>query len=539
MTKYIFITGGVISSLGKGVTTASLAAILKARGIKVSVVKIDGYLNIDAGLMSPYEHGEVFVTSDGGETDLDLGNYERFIDAEMTKDNNITSGKIYQKILSKERRGEYLGKTVQYNPHVTDEIKDWLKRVGKPFDILLVEIGGIVGDFESMPFIEAARQMNLEDPKNCLFIHLALLLFVDYINENKTKPIQHSVKTMVGLGIQPNIIVCRISSQCKFVEIAKIARHTNIPEKCLFVSRDVDHKYIVPLMLHKQGLDTCVLNFLGLYDQFSEINMEQWSQLTLTLKNRNSLPKLKLAFVRKYIVNDDNYVSLIEALHHSALSLGRKLELVYVDSEEKNMYEKLDNCDCILIPGGWGARGTETKINAVTYAREKKIPFFGICYGFQLAVVEYGRSILKLEDCYSKEVKEDCKNPVIEEINFVIKEEKQDEGFNFPRKLRIGSRKIHLKKGTKIREYYGDKEFVNERYRHRYSFNLNYKKQFENHGLVFCAQNEDDNENTQECLELDDHPFFMAVQYHPEFLSRPFKPHPLLTAFLKAGVNNK
>lgn len=535
MVKFVFLTGGVISSLGKGITSASLGALFTARGLNTTIVKIDGYLNIDAGLMSPYEHGEVFVTADGGETDLDIGHYERFLGTHLSKNNNITSGKIYMSVIQKERRGEFLGKTVQVIPHITEEIKEWIFRVADGFDVCIVEIGGVVGDIESMAFLEAVRQIKLKKPQDCTFVHLALLPYIDYINENKTKPVQNSVKELLSKGIQPDIIICRTKNVMTEGEKEKIAMFSNVSDDCVFYSSDIESKYLVPHMLKDEEVDIRVLNKLGIFDK-KAIDFDEWERFGDRIKIKDSFPSVKIGFVRKYTTNTDNYVSLIEALIHSATSIERKIEMIYIDSESDQMVDELKKCDCILVPGGWGKRGIEGKIKAVQWARESDIPFLGICYGFQLAAVEYGRSIIGLNDCYSAEIKAECENPVIEEIKTVIKEESNDVGYHFPRKLRVGARTIQIKANTTLSKIYGGVETTSERYRHRYSFNLKYKQMFEEKGIVFSSFNNDDGECTQETLELPNHRFFIGVQYHPELLSTPFKPHPIITEFLKAAV---
>lgn len=531
MVKYIFLTGGVISSLGKGITSASLGALLSERNIKTTIIKIDGYLNLDAGLMSPYEHGEVFVTDDGAETDLDIGNYERFLNTSLTNKNNITSGKIYLEVIKKERRGEYLGKTVQVIPHVTNEIKNWIKNVSSGFDVSIIEIGGVVGDIESMSFIEAARQIYFENKRDCIFIHLALLPYLDFIKQNKTKPLQHSVKTLLSCGIQPDIIICRTNGSMTKEEKTKISYMTNLKEDCIFSSENVKNKYVVPYMFYQKKLDLKVMDILGI--KKNEIDIKNWVTMNNFIENKKKLPKIKVAIVKKYIENTDNYVSLFEALFHSSKELNVNVEIVNISSEEKNIYDELKKCNCVLIPGGWGIRGTEGKIKAVKYARENNIPFLGICLGFQMAVIEYGSNVLNLEDCSSREMHEDCKNPVVDKINTVIDEESNDEGMNFPRKIRVGARKVDVKENTLLKDLYKT-DFVHERYRHRYSFNLKYKEQFEKSGLVFSGSNSTKNMTTMECLELPGHKFFLGVQFHPEFKSKPFNSHPIFTRFIKS-----
>ena len=536
MTKFIFLTGGVISSLGKGTTAASLGALFIARGIKTTAIKIDGYLNVDAGLMSPYEHGEVFVTDDGAETDCDIGHYERFLHSNLTEKNNLTSGKIYISVLDKERKGYYLGKTVQIVPHVSNEIMEWIRKTSEGFELAIVELGGVAGDNESIPFIDAMRQIWQSQKKDSLFVHLALVPFIDCLNEYKTKPLQLSVRDLLSRGIQPELIICRTKGQLTNEQVSKISTFTNVDIDCIFYSPDVKIKYEVIQILKDQGTDLQILKKLQLEDKYKTINFDNWNNYIISIKERKCYPLIKLALVRKYITNSDNYVSLIEALNHAAIYLKLNLEIIYIDSDSNDLIETLANVNVILVPGGWGNRGVEGKISAVKYARENNIPYLGICYGFQVACIEFARNVLKLDDCHSQETNPECQNMIIREIKNVLQQEADDNEvlYKIPKKLRVGSRIINVKNGTQLKEIYG-KEQLKERFRHRYSFNVDYKNKFEEKGFIFSATNDQDEINTQEVFELPCNDFFMGVQYHPEFQSRPFEPNPLFVKFLKIG----
>jgi CTP synthase len=536
MVKYVFLTGGVISSLGKGTTAASLGALFIARGIKTTSIKIDGYLNVDAGLMSPYEHGEVFVTKDGAETDCDIGHYERFLHTDLTQNNNLTSGKIYLKVLDKERKGYYLGKTVQIIPHVSNEIQDWIKEISKDFEIVIVELGGVAGEVESIPFLDAMRQIWLKNRHDVVFVHLALLPHIDCLNEYKTKPVQHSVRDLLSKGVQPDIIICRTKGALSNGEVSKISMFTNVEEKSVFYSPDVNFKYQVIEIVKDQQIDLQILEKLKLLEKYPTIDFAQWEEFLYRYKNKASFKVVKLAFIRKYTTNSDNYVSLVEAVNHAAIELKIKLEIEYIDSDETNLLEKIKQCQCVLIPGGWGSRGTDGKIEAIRYARQNNIPFLGICLGFQLACIEYATNELKLEDANSIELKSTCLNPIIIEIKDVLGEDRQtDEGlFSMPKKLRVGARRVKIVADSFMSSIYQKSE-VSERFRHRYSFNLEYKEKFEARGMKFGGYNDEDTMNTMECLEIPDKDFFVAIQYHPEFLSRPFCPHPIFVSFLSAA----
>ena len=539
MTKFVFLTGGVISSLGKGTTAASLGALFLARGIKTSIIKIDGYLNVDAGLMSPYEHGEVFVTQDGAETDCDLGHYERFLHTSLSQINNLTSGKIYLKVLEKERRGHYLGKTVQIIPHVSNEIQEWICNVAKDYEVVIIELGGVAGEVESIPFLDAMRQIWLKNRENAIFLHLALLPLIGCLSEYKTKPVQHSVRDLLSRGVQPDMIICRTAGEIAAEEVAKIAMFTNVEEKHIFYSPDVKSKYLVIEILKNQEVDTKILKKLKIFDKYEKIDFSQWGEFIDRFKNQDKFQKIRLAFVRKYETNSDNYVSLIEALNHAAISLKLNLEIDYIGAEDDEIQEKLKGADCILIPGGWGSRGTDGKIAAINYARNNDIPFLGICLGFQLACVEFANNVIKLNDANSVEMNKDCENPVIIEIKDVLNEEKDanDVVFAMPNKLRVGARQINLKEDSLAKEIYQASQ-ISERFRHRYSFNVDYKNKFEEAGMTFGGTNVQDGVDTLELLEIKSKKFFLGVQFHPEFLSRPFTPHPIFLKFLEAAAKS-
>ena len=536
MVKFVFLTGGVISSLGKGTTAASLGALFVSRGIKTTSIKIDGYLNVDAGLMSPYEHGEVFVTHDGAETDCDIGHYERFLHEDLSQNNNLTSGKIYLKVLDKERRGFYLGKTVQIVPHVSEEIQEWIQEVAKNYEVVIIELGGVAGEVECIPFLDAMRQIWMTNKSDAVFVHLALLPHIDCLSEYKTKPVQHSVRDLLSKGVQPDIIICRTKGALSEGEVSKISKFTNVDEKSVFYSPDVSFKYQVIEIIKDQKIDLQILDKLKLLNQYPTINFERWEEFLVRYRNKASFRPVRVGFIRKYINNSDNYVSLVEALNHAAIELKLKLELEMIDAEDPEMFTQLKKCHSVLIPGGWGSRGTEGKIEAIKFARENNLPFLGICLGFQLACIEFARNCLKLEDPNSTEMESNCKNPIIIEIKEVLKEEapKDEALFSIPKKLRVGARKVKMTPGSELAKIYGKSE-VFERFRHRYSFNLEYQAKFEAAGVKFGGFNDQAGAKTMEALENPSQNFFMAIQYHPEFLSRPFEPHPIFVAFLKAA----
>lgn len=529
MTKYIVVTGGVISSLGKGITSASLALLLNMRGLKTTVIKMDPYINPDAGLMSPFEHGEVFVTFDGGETDLDLGNYERFLDHELSKENNITTGKVYLDVLRKERQGEYLGKTVQVIPHITDNIQERVRAIGKNFQVVIIEVGGVVGDIENIPFIEALRQIYLENKHSMIFLHLALVPFLDHIQENKTKPIQHSVRELLCKGIQPDIIVCRCKCKLEFSQRKKIAMFCNVSMDDVFVSYDTDNKYSVPRDLKDQKLEARIISKLGFLN-YNELQFSKWDSLLEKMRKLDEKPEVQLAVIKKYNASD-NYISLMEALKHAALFQNLKLKIVEVNSEDEDLLSQIKDVHGILIPGGWGSRGIEGKIAAIKFAREKNIPFLGICYGFQLAAVEFARNVLGLKDAMSTEIDPKTKSPVIIDLNTIISiENDYAQMMKVSSRLRLGSRTLKLKTESLAKRIYEENSEVVERFRHRYTLNPTFIEQFESGGMVFSGFGPEEEAQIVDILELPKHRFFIGVQFHPEYKTKIFKPHPI---FLK------
>ncbi len=526
MPKYVFVTGGVLSSLGKGVTASSLGALLEARGYKVTILKLDPYINVDPGTMSPFQHGEVFVTDDGAETDLDLGHYERFITTRMGKLNNITTGWIYNSVITKERRGDYLGATVQVIPHITDEIKHRLDEVGKGFDVVICEIGGTVGDIESLPFLEAMRQYRFDLGKqNALFIHVTLVPYLKAANEVKTKPTQHSVRELLETGIQADILVCRSEAPLDDSVKGKISLFSNVDPDHVVSAVDVSTIYEAPLRLYDEGLDTIALELLGLEDRKTDLS--QWIELNEKIKRPKQ--KVTIAITGKYITLADSYKSLAEAITHGGLANDVDIDFRWIDSELVNVesVEKLlTQCHGILTPGGFGERGIEGKVLAIKLAREKKIPFFGICLGMQCAVIEYARSICGLEGANSSEFDQDCKYPVID-----LMPDQQGQ-VNMGATMRLGSFPCQLRNRSLAHRAYGRQE-INERHRHRYEFNNNYRMKLEEAGLKFSGLSPDG--RLVEIVEIEDHPWFLAGQFHPEFKSSPREPHPLFTAFIKAA----
>jgi len=528
MPKYIVVTGGVLSGLGKGIVTSSIGFLLKSKGYKITAIKIDPYLNCDAGTMNPFQHGEVFVLDDGGEVDLDLGNYERFLDINLTRDNNITTGRVYKNVIEKERRGDYLGKTVQIVPHITNEIKEWIRRVADESgaDICVVEIGGTVGDIESMPFLEAVRQLHLEEGEsNVVFIHTTLVPILKVVGEQKTKPTQHSVKELRAIGISPDIIVARSPKPLEKSVKEKISLFCNVPSDAVFSSPDVECIYEVPLILEKQGITKHILRKLSM--KYRESNLEKWKKFVENAKNGRN--KIKIAMVGKYTALGDSYISILEAFRHASAELDAKPEVVWIEAETIEEGKKIGDVDAILVPGGFGARGVEGKIKTIEHARKNRIPFLGICFGFQLAVVEYGRNVLGLE-CHSTEVKDDTKHPIIMILpeQYGVKE--------MGGTMRLGSQPILIKEGTLAHKLYRKRE-IYERHRHRYEVNPDYIDALEKNGLVFSGIAED--KIRMEILELPDHPYFIASQFHPEFKSRPLKPAPLFYGFIDSAVGNK
>jgi len=538
MTRFIFITGGVVSSLGKGIASASLAAILEARGLKVTMLKLDPYINVDPGTMSPFQHGEVFVTEDGAETDLDLGHYERFINTRMSKKNNFTTGQVYEEVIRKERQGEYLGATVQVIPHITDQIKKNIIAGAGDADIAMVEIGGTVGDIESLPFMEAIRQMGVEmGHQHALFMHLTLLPYIPTAGELKTKPTQHSVKELRSIGIQPDILLCRAQSEIPENERKKIALFTNVELRAVISAIDADNIYRIPLLLHAQDLDSIVADKFGL--GIPEADLSEWEQVVESFTNPEH--EVKVAMVGKYIDLTEAYKSLNEALAHAGYKNKTKVKIVYIDSEkiETDGTDALAEVDAILVPGGFGERGVEGKIAAVKYARENKIPYLGICLGMQVAVIEYARHVAGLEGAHSTEFKKDAEYPVIalitEWLNAAGQLEKRDEASDMGGTMRLGGQECRLKDGTHARETYGT-DVILERHRHRYEFNNRYLEQLEKAGMVFSGMSMD--ETLVEVVELADHPWFLACQFHPEFTSTPRKGHPLFTSYIKAALSH-
>ena len=537
MTKYIFVTGGVVSSLGKGISAASLGAILESRHLRVTMIKLDPYINVDPGTMSPFQHGEVFVTNDGAETDLDLGHYERFISSKMSKKNNFTTGQIYDSVIKKERRGEYLGKTVQVIPHITDEIKLNIRNGAKGYDVAIVEVGGTVGDIESLPFLEAIRQMGFEEGKeNTCYIHLTLLPWIATAGELKTKPTQHSVKELREIGIQPDILLCRSERQLPEEERAKIALFTNVNPKAVISATDSDSIYRIPMMLHDQKIDDIVCEKFNITAK--KPNLNQWKKITELLDKATQ--KIDIAFVGKYVDLTESYKSLTEALIHAGIHKSTKIKIHFMDSEEieNKGISKLKEIDAILIPGGFGVRGTEGKIKAIQYARENKIPFLGICLGMQLAVVEFARNKANLDGANSTEFSKNPEHPLValitewqDESGMTIQ---RDEDSEMGGTMRLGAQKAPVKKDTLAFSIYGSE--VNERHRHRYEVNNGYVDKLIQSGLVVSARTP--KENLCEIIELPstDHPWFFGCQFHPEFTSNPKDAHPLFTSFIDAAI---
>ena len=536
MTQYIFITGGVASSLGKGLTSAALGALLQARGYTVRLRKLDPYLNVDPGTMNPFQHGEVFVTDDGTETDLDLGHYERFTDVPSTVDDNITTGQIYKRIIDKERKGKYLGGTVQIIPHVTDEIKEFILSDNGGVDFCLCEIGGTVGDIEGLPFIEAIRQLGNDLPTNkTSFVHLTLLPYIAAAGEVKTKPTQHSVKELRSIGIQPDILVCRCDRDISPSDRKKISIFCNVPEESVIQAIDVDTIYAAPKDLKDNGFDAAVLRSLGI-KKIPKVNLSKWNKVVKRIRNYDG--KVEIAVVGKYVELNDAYKSLFEALSHGGISNNVNVEIKRIDSEslkDKKSLTELNSVNGILVPGGFGQRGTEGKILSAKYARENNIPYFGICFGMQMAVIEAARNLLGIKNANSTEFGKTDK-PIVGLLTEWIKDtgiEKRDENSDYGGTMRLGSYPAELKKGSRIRRIYGKSKIV-ERHRHRYEVNLSYKDDLEKVGLKFVGMSPDG--LLPEIIEIQDHPWFIGVQFHPELKSRPFNPHPLFSSFIDAAI---
>jgi CTP synthase len=534
MSRFVFVTGGVVSSLGKGIAAASLGAILEARGLKVSMVKLDPYINVDPGTMSPFQHGEVFVTQDGTETDLDLGHYERFVRTTTGRNSNFTTGRIYERVIAKERRGDYLGATVQVIPHITDEIKRSVKLGAGDADVCMVEIGGTVGDIESLPFLEAIRQLGVElGRNNCVYMHLTLVPVVGGSGEIKTKPTQHSVKELRGIGIQPDVLLCRCSNPLPDEQRRKIALFTNVEERAVISAVDADDIYKIPLLLHEQGLDDIVVDKLHLAAQTSEL--PEWRQVVSAKANPDG--QVDIAMVGKYVQIRDSYISLNEALIHGGLKSRTRVNIHYIESTdiEQHGTRMLEGMDAILVPGGFGERGIEGKIQAVRFARERRVPYLGICLGMQIAVIEHARHVLGLPDANSTEFNRATTSPVIALItewqDAALGAQQRDERAGKGGTMRLGAQEIILGAGTLARELYG-KDSIQERHRHRFEFNNRYLERFQQVGFRFSGFSRD---NLVEIVELPGHPWFVATQFHPEFTSTPRDGHPLFTGFVRAA----
>lgn len=537
MTNFIFITGGVVSSLGKGIAAASLAAILEARGLSVTLIKLDPYINVDPGTMSPFQHGEVFVTNDGAETDLDLGHYERFVNTVMTKRNNFTSGKIYENVIKKERKGDYLGGTVQVIPHITNEIKRCIKLGADGFDVAMVEIGGTVGDIESLPFLEAIRQMRIElGSQRALFIHLTLVPYIATSGETKTKPTQHSVKELRSIGIQPDVLICRSEKTLSMADRAKIALFTNVDKDAVIPLEDAPSIYQIPMILHEQGLDDIVVKKLAL--NVKPADLSEWQRVVDMQKIQTMT--VKVAMVGKYIELNDAYKSINEALLHAGIHTQTKVEIVYLDAEliETHGPSLLENVDAILVPGGFGERGIEGKIKAIQFAREQKIPFLGICLGMQTAVIEFARNVVGLSGANSTEFNKQTAYPVLGLINEWMEadgsKQFRDEHTDLGGTMRLGAQLCQLQEDTLARKVY-EKPQIIERHRHRYEVNNKYVESLVEHGLIISGRSADN--TLVEMVELADHPWFLACQFHPEFTSTPRCGHPLFKQFVLAARN--
>ena len=531
-TKYIFVTGGVVSGLGKGITAASLGRLLKARGLKVAAQKLDPYINVDPGTMSPYQHGEVYVTEDGAETDLDLGHYERFIDEDLNKYSNLTTGKVYWNVLNKERRGEYLGETVQVIPHITNEIKEFIYSVGRKTnaDIVITEIGGTTGDIESQPFLEAIRQVGLEvGRENSLYIHVTLVPFLRGSDEHKTKPTQHSVKELQGMGINPNIIVLRCDEPLEENIFKKIALFCNVKPDCVIENMTIPVLYEAPIMLEKNHFSDIVCRELGIYT--GEPDLTDWNEMLDRIKNRNK--KVTIGLVGKYVQLHDAYLSVAEALRHAGYVYGARVQIKWIDSEtvnDKNAAETLAGCDGILVPGGFGNRGIEGMIATARYARTSNVPYLGICLGMQIAVIEFARSVLGLADANSGEFDENSNHKVIDFMP------DQNSEINKGGTMRLGAYPCKIAAGTKMAECYKAEE-IKERHRHRYEFNNDYRDEMTSKGLVISGTSPDN--HIVETVEIPENDFYVGVQFHPEFKSRPNKAHPLFKGLVKAGLDRQ
>ena len=530
-TKYIFVTGGVTSSLGKGIVSASLAKLLQARGFKVTIQKLDPYINVDPGTLNPYEHGECYVTDDGAETDLDLGHYERFLNISTSQNNNVTTGKIYQSVINKERKGDYLGKTVQVIPHITNEIKEHILKLGKDenYDVVITEIGGTVGDIESLPFIESIRQLKWDLNKDVLFIHLTLIPYLSTSGELKTKPTQHSVKTLLEYGIQPDILVCRTEYHLDNGLRKKIALFCNVEQECVIESIDAKSIYEVPLLMLKEKLDTVVCQKLKL-NHAIEPDLKKWNEFL----NNLQIPKqeINIALIGKYVELKDSYISIAESLIHAGSKNKTKVNLHWLHSsklEDENCGELLKGINGIIVAPGFGSRAIEGKIKAVEYARVKKIPFLGICLGMQCAVIEFARNVLKMKNAHSIEIDSQSKYPVIS----MMEEQKQLEKMGGT--MRLGSYQCDIEQNTLLHQIYS-KKTIHERHRHRFEFNNQFKNEFESNGMIFSGKNIKN--NLMETIEIPTHPWFIGVQYHPEYKSTVENPHPIFLSLIEAGLKN-
>ena len=536
MNRFVFVTGGVVSSLGKGIAAASLGAILEARGLKVTMLKLDPYINVDPGTMSPFQHGEVFVTDDGAETDLDLGHYERFIRTRMTQRNNFTAGRVYEDVLRKERRGDYLGGTVQVIPHITDEIKHKIIDGAQDADVAIVEIGGTVGDIESLPFLEAVRQLRQElGSSRALLMHLTLVPYIATAGETKTKPTQHSVKELRSIGLQPDVLICRSDHEVEISSRKKIALFTNVEERAVIPLKDADSIYRIPIMLHEQGLDQLIVDKLSL--EVADADLSEWVRVVDA--HLNPLKSVEIAMVGKYMDLLDAYKSLIEAVIHAGIQTRTRVNFRYIDSEdiEKRGLQLLDGVDAILVPGGFGERGMEGKIAAVCHARENKIPYLGICLGMQAAVIEFARHVADLDGATSSEFEPTAEHPVIALITEWTKadgtREIRTEDSDLGGTMRLGAEECRLTPGSKVAEVYGA-DVVSERHRHRWEFNNDYLDRLQTAGLKIAGRSTDN--SLVEVVEVDDHPWFVGCQFHPEFTSTPRDGHPLFTSFVEAAV---
>ena len=542
MTAYVFVTGGVVSSLGKGIAAASLASLLESRGLKVSLMKLDPYINVDPGTMSPFQHGEVFVTDDGAETDLDLGHYERFVRTKMGRKNNFTSGQIYEQVIRKERRGDYLGGTVQVIPHITNHIKEKIKEAGVGYDVLMVEIGGTVGDIESLPFLEAIRQLGVEEGKrNSMFVHLTLVPYIKAAGELKTKPTQHSVKELRSIGIQPDVLLCRSELEVPEHERKKIALFTNVAEKAVINMVDVDNIYKIPAVLGKEGFDDLVIEQFGL--SCNEADLSEWKRVIDAEESATQV--IRVGMVGKYLDHSDAYKSLFEALRHAGIPNNVKVEITEIDSESLEIgkdFSQLEKVDAILVPGGFGDRGFEGKINAVRYARENKIPYLGICYGMHAVVIEFARNVCGLAGANTTENNIEADHPVIALItqweDHLGKIETRNRNSDLGGTMRLGAQKSVLLEGTLARKVYGE-DIICERHRHRYEFNNTYREVLQQNGLTLSATSEDGNLIEMVELPQSEHPWFLSCQFHPEFTSTPRDGHPLFAGFIAAAKENK